>query len=134
MTQDCTYAHREDGIHEFVIVEPTRAAIDFWIATLFSIRERDGTIGKMLINVPKFGLPALLYMVDSFRKWRNQYPESYGSSTAVVFRSGDSAITVATTFGNMMVSGRNAPLRLFGADEYEAAEKWLHNQTQTTTD
>jgi hypothetical protein len=129
----CIHRVLEGNIQEFVLMETSRRAVD----ELFDMAEKiladaharnDMSViaGRFLLD-SRVGILPLNYAFTRARLMAKKFPSHPQSRTALVFQSSPLVRTVDLVLRTFI------SMRLYGADERDAALAWLGERTEATS-
>lgn len=120
----CAYRRLDNGIHEFVFAESSRASFDVFIDQLDDITQATPPHEKLytLLDWRQSGMPPLRYAFQRSQTFVKRYPHHSGGRTAFLYRSG-TLISLVQSFVDVLHS--KAQARFFVGDQREAAIAWL---------
>lgn len=121
----CQYRVLANGVHEFIMQESSRAAVDDFIDALEEMVTLipPGTAAPMLLN-SVVGIQPISYIFGRVRDLTRKYPPpppGQRSKIAMMFKPN----ILIDTIDMMMRSFPNVKVRFFKPDEREAALAWL---------
>ena len=126
-TVRCTYTYREDGIHEYVLLDTSRAAFDDFLGRTQSISE-SADPDEVLLNLVDFsnGLPPVMYSFqrsqEAVAKQKKAGHSIPSARNAILYQSGV-LISMVQTFVNLLHV--DAVGRFFPVEERDQAIAWL---------
>ena len=128
-TPYCQYRCLENGLHEFVFLSNTRAAVDDYFAILESSRIAWGEgmpdVVRLLIELRQPGMPPVSYMMERYRVFIKAHKDHMPTTRVVyLYRSGFITSLVRSFIG-LVSERKHANRRFFPLEERAQAEAWL---------
>jgi hypothetical protein len=119
----CQHTYLENGVHEFVLKEASRAAVDEFLDLLdavFRVTLPEETI-PYLMDFRESGIPPLGYTTSRTKAFLKQYPHGPRGRSAYLHGPGsvDSTVRSLVNLVNPGMSER------FAADQRDEAVNWL---------
>lgn len=123
----CTYRLLDNGIHEFVMLEFSRAGVDAFIA---AIGEMNAVVplgtSRLLLVDSSGGIQPLSYLFSRLRSTLQTRADEIPSPLALIL----SSYLMAGMIGGMMRIFPQLNLRIFRPDQRQAALDWLVSKTK----
>jgi hypothetical protein len=119
----CTYRRLDNGVHEFVMHESSRAAVDEFIAAIAQMAQSlpPGRSSPSLIDT-RVGLQPLHYSFTRMMKLVQQYPAPDNASRVAMIVQPHVLLQSVATFMRLFPWTRT---RFFTPDHYAEALAWL---------
>jgi hypothetical protein len=132
----CIHRHLENGIHEFVFTESSRAAVDEWMSLLEQIYEQyaDQTpelVRMSLIDVRQSGTLPLNYFFKSWQDWNRKHPAPTDTKGRVagLHNVNEFVVGLVQSFANLF--SPDTKVSFFKGDKREDAIAWLLKEKAT---
>ena len=125
----CLYSELDNGIHQIVLTESSRQAVDGWIAAVEHIYEnaQPNDLVRMLADL-RCGAQPFAYTMLRMRDLLKKYPQRPRARTAFYHDPDFLAFIVrdlvTATIKTSIGSGRDA-VDFFPSDQYDKAIQWL---------
>jgi hypothetical protein len=130
-SQRCKYNLLDNGIHEFIILEATRAAADDYFDALEALVEKllaegatPNDIVRVLADFCTAGNPPMNHMYQRSRRLLDRYPVHPKTRFANVHRS-NFLLSIAQAFVSLLTAATRDKARIFVDCDREAAIAWL---------
>lgn len=125
--QPCTYNVLTSGIHQVVMHESSRAAVDSWLNTMTDLMYDlylygENTYAPVLLDLRTPGMMPVGYATFAVKLWAQEYNPPPMIDLAVVYRYG--------LLGNLAIALSSLSriedgVRLFHKGRYDEANTWL---------
>jgi hypothetical protein len=121
----CTYQRLDNGIHEYVMNQLSRATVDVWFAqideVLASVNSTETT--RHLID-SRIGMLPLAYSFRAGQAFYRRHPNRPPSRIVILY-SGNFIMSLVLTFINLLPTDQRDVIRFFAVDKRDAAITWL---------
>jgi hypothetical protein len=125
----CQYKRLENGLHEFVFLSNTRAAVDDYFAILESSRIAQGEyrpdIVRLIIELRNPGTPPVSYMMQRYAEFVRAHKDHLPPVRIVYLYRPGFILSMVRSFIGLMPESRYANRRFFPVTERAQAEAWL---------
>jgi len=123
-THRCVHNVLDNGVHEFVFSDASRAAFDEFLANLEQVAEARQPDERvcLLLDWRQSGIPPLQYAFQRVREYLQKHPSEGDGRTAIVYDYG-ALVSLMQSFVRLLDS--DSRTRLFPADQHAAAIAWL---------
>jgi hypothetical protein len=121
----CSYQVLDGGIHEFVLHETSRQAVDIIFDIAVDLLAQDSTRGYPGLIDARVGSLPLDYMLKRVRAVAKQFPKRVQAPVAVLANSGTIVHTALIFLRPIM------PVRLYKPAEREQALLWLRTASKS---
>jgi hypothetical protein len=127
------YTRHPNGIHEFVFLEATKAAVDHFfvlIEAMMAQNYAEGLTAKdtvpVLVDFRTAGMPSMNYLFQRGKIMRANHDASRRplARVATLFKP-SFVLTFAQTFGNVLMNASRDKTRLFADETPDKAIAWL---------
>jgi hypothetical protein len=121
----CLYNRHTNGIHEYVLVKPTREGFDDLLLQLDRVFQ-DSPTDEQLRSLMDFssGFPPLQYSFQRTQVFLKKYPNRTNGSKVAYLYTSNTLISMMKSFISLFRLS-NSDNRFFSADERDAALRWL---------
>ena len=119
------YTQLDNGIHQLVLTQPTRQAVDEWMAItrdLYTQLAPDDVMRLLLII--QHDLPPIQYTIQQSKAFMQRYPERPRTRTAILHEKTILGGLITNIVNGMVAKGRDAVM-LAGLHEEARAIHWL---------
>ncbi len=123
----CTYRITEDGVHEFVLLEPSRAGVDEFVKRLLEMYDvvPPGTARPVLFESTR-GVPPLNYLFMRLRTTVRLRNGEHASPVAVILPSS----RMSSIISEMLRLFSGLKCRIFTLHQNKAALEWLETHKE----
>ena len=125
-SERCSYVYRNNGIHEFILTDASKAAVDEWLeqwSTLLYNASPNETI-LVLADVRRSSMQSMTHAFRHIEKWLTEHPQS--PTTRYAFLSHPEVVrAMKATFITLVRSGSSDMARFLSGERREQAIAWL---------
>jgi hypothetical protein len=123
----CSYVYRNNGIHEFVLADASKAAVDQWLEQLNALYVHASLDEIMLVlaDVRRSRMQSMVFAFRRIEKWLAEHPQRPATHYAFLSHP-DVVRAIKATFMTLVrSSGESDMARFFSIDRREQAVAWL---------